>query len=224
MSELTNPLFEDEKDFLERKKLEYERALRGDVEHIKENTLQVGKVALAGAGVIGGIWLLSKAFGRRKHREWHHNDDNEQYTNDFGGFGGDDYNESAHDQKWDAHTVDDDEPNYFADDENTIYFGDTELDDNGLSEFPDFEPHSSQQHGSDRYDTTGDVYHTDAPEADAAPESDEDRRFWSPEHSHPSSNLPYDDSRRVPKSTSFAAATSATEATEQPAAAEKKGF
>jgi hypothetical protein len=29
MTEPTNPLFEDEKDFLERKKLEYERALRG---------------------------------------------------------------------------------------------------------------------------------------------------------------------------------------------------
>ena len=65
MSDLHNPLFEDEKEFLERQKLEYERALRGDVEEIKAKTLEVGKYAAIGASVLGGIWLVSKAFGGR---------------------------------------------------------------------------------------------------------------------------------------------------------------
>lgn len=67
MAEPTNPLFEEEKEFLERKKLEYERALRGDVEHLKEQTVNVGKLALIGAGAATGIWLLAKVFRGRKH-------------------------------------------------------------------------------------------------------------------------------------------------------------
>ena len=70
MSELQNPIFDEEKEFLERKKLEYERALLGDVEHIKEQSATVGKVALVGAGLAGTVWLISKAFGGKKHR--HH--------------------------------------------------------------------------------------------------------------------------------------------------------
>ncbi|NVO33446.1 hypothetical protein [Hymenobacter lapidiphilus] len=66
MTELHNPLFEDEKEFLERQKLEYERALMGDVQDIKEKTLQVGKYAAVGAGILGGIWLISKALGSSK--------------------------------------------------------------------------------------------------------------------------------------------------------------
>ena len=68
MSELQNPLFDEEKEFLERKKLEYERALLGDVEHIKEQSATVGKVALVGAGLAGTVWLISKAFGGKKQR------------------------------------------------------------------------------------------------------------------------------------------------------------
>lgn len=68
MTELHNPLFEDEKEFLERQKLEYERALMGDVQDIKEKTLQVGKYAAVGAGVLGGIWLISKALGGSKSK------------------------------------------------------------------------------------------------------------------------------------------------------------
>ncbi|MFD2786830.1 hypothetical protein [Hymenobacter rubripertinctus] len=68
MSDLHNPLFEDEKEFLERQKLEYERALRGDVEQIKTKTLEVGKYAAIGASVLGGIWLVSKAFGGRSQK------------------------------------------------------------------------------------------------------------------------------------------------------------
>ena len=66
MAEPTNPLFEDEKEFLERQKLEYERALLGEVEEIKEKTQQIGKYVAIGAGVLSGVWLLSKAFGGKK--------------------------------------------------------------------------------------------------------------------------------------------------------------
>ena len=68
MSELQNPLFDEEKEFLERKKLEYERALRGDVDHIKDQSVVVGKVALVGVGLVGGIWLIVKAFGGKKRK------------------------------------------------------------------------------------------------------------------------------------------------------------
>ncbi|WP_310396759.1 hypothetical protein [Hymenobacter sp.] len=66
MSELHNPLFDEEREFLERKKLEYERALRGDVDHIKDQSVMVGKVALVSAGLAGGIWLITKAFTSKK--------------------------------------------------------------------------------------------------------------------------------------------------------------
>ncbi|AIZ62778.1 hypothetical protein PK28_02120 [Hymenobacter sp. DG25B] len=69
MADLHNPLFEDEKEFLERQKLEYERALLGDVEDIKEQTQRIGKYALIGAGVAGGIWLLARAFRSRSSEE-----------------------------------------------------------------------------------------------------------------------------------------------------------
>ncbi|MBC6700359.1 hypothetical protein [Hymenobacter sp. BT190] len=71
MAELTNPLFEDEKEFLERQKLEYERALMGDVEEIKEKTQQASKYVAIGAGVLAGMWLLSKAFGGKKDKVLH---------------------------------------------------------------------------------------------------------------------------------------------------------
>jgi len=66
MSDLHNPLFDSEKEFLEQKKLEYERALRGDVEQIKEKTVQAGKMALAGAGLAGSVWLITRIFSSRK--------------------------------------------------------------------------------------------------------------------------------------------------------------
>ncbi|AHJ99885.1 hypothetical protein [Hymenobacter swuensis] len=69
MADLHNPLFEDEKEFLERQKQEYERALIGDVEEIKAKTQEVSKYVAIGAGVLGGIWLLSKAFGSGKRKK-----------------------------------------------------------------------------------------------------------------------------------------------------------
>lgn len=211
MSEPVNPLFEEEKEFLERKKLEYERALRGDVEHIKDQTVQVGKVALVGAGIAGGIWLLSKVFGRRKHSEWHHDQAEESYDDDLNGFGEDAYNDydnqdyetPATGSHWDRYAADDEsaQPSAFADDD---------LDDNGLSEFPEFEAHSASQHGAGGYQPTQETYHAPGAETnDNEPAAS--RPFWSSEHSHPSANLPYDDSRRMPESNSFAAASAAAD-------------
>ena len=69
MAELHNPLFENEKEFLERQKLEYERALLGDVDQLKAKTVRASKIALIGAGVAGGIWLIAKAFGGKPDKK-----------------------------------------------------------------------------------------------------------------------------------------------------------
>ena len=69
MSDLQNPLFDKEKEFLERKKLEYERALRGDVDHIKDQSIMVGKVAAVGAGLAGGIWLIITILSSKKKKK-----------------------------------------------------------------------------------------------------------------------------------------------------------
>ncbi|UOG75036.1 hypothetical protein MTX78_00185 [Hymenobacter tibetensis] len=71
MAEPTNPLFEDEKEFLERQKLEYERALMGEVEEIKVKTQQISKYVAIGAGVLSGVWLISKVFsGPKKYKKY----------------------------------------------------------------------------------------------------------------------------------------------------------
>ncbi|RTQ47479.1 hypothetical protein EJV47_18825 [Hymenobacter gummosus] len=64
MSELHNPLFDDEREFLERQKLEYERALLGDVDHLKDQTTRIGRYVAIGAGLLAGVWLVSKVLGR----------------------------------------------------------------------------------------------------------------------------------------------------------------
>ncbi|RSK47954.1 hypothetical protein [Hymenobacter rigui] len=79
MADLHNPLFEDEKEFLERQKQEYERALLGDVEEIKAKTQEVSKYVAIGAGVLGGIWLLSKAFGGKSSKHLAHADEYDRH-------------------------------------------------------------------------------------------------------------------------------------------------
>ena len=217
MTEPTNPLFEDEKDFLERKKLEYERALRGDVEVIKDNTVQAGKVALVGAGIVGGIWLLRKAFGggsksKKKHKHKKHRshfedysgfdgfDENDQELNDLAS----DYQSPGYDYDYDG-----DEDNFAADEAtNDGFYSEgqhnasfdyadepsDEDDDNGLSQYPDFPAHSAPHHGTD----ADDALHL-------GEDNGEDE---GPAHSFASTNSyqarPYDDSRRLPDSNSFA--------------------
>ncbi|GAB3638947.1 hypothetical protein GCM10027422_45380 [Hymenobacter arcticus] len=205
MTEPTNPLFEDEKEFLERKKLEYERALRGDVEEIKETTVQAGKVALIGAGVVGGIWLIAKAFGggkakKKKHKHKKHRPAFEDYA----GFDGFDEN----DQEWSELADDFQAPDYAYDPDNSGSAGDgfyfeapagfdkeeDEDDDNGLGNYPDFPAHSTKQHG----DEAADTYHFGEDNGDnEGPEAS-----FATTDSHVS--LPYDDSRRLPESNSFA--------------------
>ncbi len=226
MTEPTNPLFEDEKEFLERKKLEYERALRGDVEEIKETTVQVGKVALVGAGIVGGVWLLSKAFGGGKKKKKHKKQ--RKHFEDYAGFDGFDENdqelsELATDFQGPAYAYDsssDFDGNdavgdgfYAGYDEQSVGNGNEEdEDDNGLSDYPNFPAHSTSQHG----DTAkGNAYL-------GADYSDDEE----PAHSYASTNSyqarPYDDSRRLPHSTSFAQDDS-NEQNDDPAAEEKQG-
>jgi hypothetical protein len=232
MTEPNNPLFDDEKEFLERKKLEYERALRGDVEEIKEQTIQVGKVALVGAGVVGGIWLLVKVFSGRKPKKKHKHkkpDKRQDYFEDYAGFDGfedDDHEQELHDLTSTYHSPEyayDHADRYAADgdgfyqagsQDDAGYLADndylSDADDNGLSDYPDFPAHPSPQHGADDVDTTYgshaaapehlDVYHTDEDHGDEEPQE--------PAHSYASTNSyqarPYDDSRRLPESNSFA--------------------
>jgi len=68
MSELSNPLFENERDFLERQKEEYKHALMGDVDHIKSQGQEIGKkVAIAGGVLLAG-YLLKRMFGGGKKK------------------------------------------------------------------------------------------------------------------------------------------------------------
>lgn len=62
MSELSNPLFENEREFLERQKEEYKNALMSDVDHYKAQGQEIGKkVAMAGGVVLAG-YLLKRMF------------------------------------------------------------------------------------------------------------------------------------------------------------------
>ena len=204
MTEPTNPLFEDEKDFLERKKLEYERALRGDVEEIKETTVQVGKIALVGAGVVGGIWLISKAFGgkskKKKHKHRKHRPEFEDYAG-FDGFDENDQEFSDLDNGFQSADYDYDQNYAYAGADADGFYtegqGDADYapedDDNGLSQYPDFPVHSAT--------------HSFAEGEDASSYAD-DEQPQEASHSYASSASyqarPYDDSRRLPDSNSFA--------------------
>ncbi|MCX2740492.1 hypothetical protein [Pontibacter anaerobius] len=62
MSELNNPLFDNERDFLERQKEEYKRALMGDVDQIKSQGQEIGKKAAIAGGVLFAGWLVKRVF------------------------------------------------------------------------------------------------------------------------------------------------------------------
>lgn len=66
MSELNNPLFENQKDFLERQKEEYKNALLSDVTQIKAQSQQVGKTILIAGGALAGVWFLSSMLRGKK--------------------------------------------------------------------------------------------------------------------------------------------------------------
>ncbi|TDN36118.1 hypothetical protein E4631_07515 [Hymenobacter sp. UV11] len=205
MTEPTNPLFEDEKDFLMRKKLEYERALRGDVQEIKEQTVQAGKVALIGAGVVSGVWLLVKAFSGRKPKKKHKKHHRPSFE-DYSGFDSFDENdqelsELATDFQATDYTYDEDGNYVPVGGDDGFYYHSTsdseeDLDDNGLGQESDFPAHSSATHGFDT-DATEDAYHV----------GEDHGQDEGPEDGYASPNSfeahPYDDSRRISHSEQF---------------------
>jgi hypothetical protein len=69
MSDLQNPVFDSEREFLERQKLEYKNALLNDVEDIKEQTTQIGKGALLLGGAVAGVWIISKMISGKKRKK-----------------------------------------------------------------------------------------------------------------------------------------------------------
>ncbi|MBC5994213.1 hypothetical protein [Pontibacter cellulosilyticus] len=69
MSELSNPLFDNERDFLERQKEEYKNALMGDVDSIKTQGQEIGKkVAMAGGVILAGYLLKRMISGSGKKK------------------------------------------------------------------------------------------------------------------------------------------------------------
>ena len=180
MSELHNPLFEEEKEFLERKKLEYERALRGDVDHIKDQSVMVGKVALVGAGLAGGIWLITKAFGGKKRKRHAAGAD---APDGFGSEADDDDDESG--------------PDYYTAGNGKRYKSKA-APKSAADSASAFMEHAAQAHESDDLGL-GSKAATPAPERPAAPMSFAPEAF----EDDPFRDLPYDDSRRLPASPAF---------------------
>jgi hypothetical protein len=70
MSETINPLFDSERELLERQKEEYKNALMGDVDQIKTQSQQIGKkVAIAGGVLAAGLLLKSLIGGKKKSKK-----------------------------------------------------------------------------------------------------------------------------------------------------------
>ena len=69
MSELQNPIFEDEKELLERQRQEYKNALLNDVGALKEQTTQYGRGALLLGGALAGVWVVSKIISGGKKKK-----------------------------------------------------------------------------------------------------------------------------------------------------------
>ncbi|WP_052732519.1 hypothetical protein [Hymenobacter terrenus] len=200
MSDLHNPLFEEEKEFLERKKLEYERALRGDVNHIKEQSIKVGKVALVGAGLVSGIWLITKAFGSKKRKRNHYVKNEDDYgTNwdldrdedDLDNEFGDDYYTAGNGQRYKStksyRSAADSTQAFIADDEH-------DYEDNDLgfrSTAPGLRTESALN--LEQYAADGEQSLPHEPSPYDTEDFEDD----------PFQDLPYDDSRRLPTSHAF---------------------
>jgi hypothetical protein len=70
MSDLQNPIFDNEKEFLERQRQEYKNALLGDVAVIKDSSAEIGKKVLLAGGALAGVWLASRLlFGKKKKKK-----------------------------------------------------------------------------------------------------------------------------------------------------------
>lgn len=69
MSELSNPIFDNEREFLERQKEEYKNALKGDVDQIKTQGQEIGKKAAVAGGVLLAGYLLKRMFSGGKKKD-----------------------------------------------------------------------------------------------------------------------------------------------------------
>ncbi|MDO7848666.1 hypothetical protein Q5H92_20035 [Hymenobacter sp. M29] len=207
MSDLQNPLFDEEKEFLERKKLEYERALRGDVDHIKDQSVKVGKIAAVGAGLAGGIWLITKAFGGKKKKKKHNpyvaHDEPADADNDAYGFG------YGFDQEaFDRHgpVADDDETSaeYYTAGNGKRYKSKV-YRKSAAESAQVFGAHDAQGHNDDEPDFASATSHAENhAQLAAAGFPEESSDFDTDEfEDDPFQDLPYDDSRRLPASHAF---------------------
>ena len=198
MSEIQNPIFDEEKEFLERKKLEYERALRGDVAHIKDQTEKVSKVALVGAGLAGSIWLITKAFSKKKRKSPKHRNqaghdqdqdqDNEADYHDFGA----EYDTTSKEQRYQsdgAHKSAADSAQVFMNQQEYAH----EADDLGFGAAAPLPYAESNSVGEPALAS----YHRSSAARDFAMEDEEEFE------DDPFQDLPYDDSRRLPTSHAF---------------------
>ena len=69
MSELSNPIFDNEREFLERQKEEYKNALKGDVDQIKTQGQEIGKKAAVAGGVLLAGYLVKRMFSCGKKKD-----------------------------------------------------------------------------------------------------------------------------------------------------------
>ncbi|QHL88223.1 hypothetical protein GU926_12585 [Nibribacter ruber] len=107
MSELNNPLFEDQRELLERQKEEYKNALLSDVAELKDQSTQIGKNVLMAGGLMVGMYLLGKAFSGNGDKPKKKKGNKLKKSATFKG---------AEDRAWIANIpdVEDDEPLYSA--------------------------------------------------------------------------------------------------------------
>lgn len=186
MSELQNPLFDEEKEFLERKKLEYERALRGDVDHIKDQSVMVGKVALVSAGLAGGVWLIAKVLTGRKRKN---------KRNPYAQTGAD--REVGHDE---AASDDESGAGYFTAGNGKRYRSTTNRK-SAADSAQVFLTHHDQEHEAD--DLGFGAGGAPSPHATPAPHPAASLFNTGEFEDDPFQDLPYDDSRRLPASPAF---------------------
>ncbi|HSI91376.1 MAG TPA: hypothetical protein VK927_09695 [Adhaeribacter sp.] len=69
MSDLPNSIFDNEKEFLERQKLEYKNALMSDVAVVKDRSEKLGRGVLLAGGVLAGVWLVTKMVSGPKKKK-----------------------------------------------------------------------------------------------------------------------------------------------------------
>jgi hypothetical protein len=222
MSDLQNPLFDEEKEFLERKKLEYERALRGDVEQIKDKSVQVGKVAAVGVGLAGSIWLITKAFSgkkKKKQNPYVEEEEEHEYSHDgpgsYGHYNGFDTHEFDHDGEEEFDADDETGRGYYTAGNGKRYkskFYRKSAADSARA----FTEQDEHEHGQ-RYDSDGPDFATATSHAEnhahlAAAGFPEESSDYDTEdfEDDPFQDLPYDDSRRLPDSHAFEEAESPT--------------